>query len=280
MRDNFIGPKDIGHKKLLSVMEYNPVTGDFKWKLNKARKVKEGSSVGSINGDGFVITKIDGKQYLVHRLAWFYVNKKWPKRCLIHINKNKSDNRISNLCEYVYTKEKPKEVKERLNQGHVLRALNYDKETGVFTWKKNKNRRSRLDDGAIAGSLKKYGYIKIKLRGKQYSAARLAWLYVYGSWPSNYIDHINGVKTDNRICNLRDATPRQNSQNLKRHREGKLIGANFVKKTGKYKAVIKLGKSVKYLGIFKTEIEAHQRYMLESSKADQMLKKMNINKGE
>ncbi|WP_434127574.1 hypothetical protein, partial [Enterococcus faecium] len=76
--------------------------------------------------------------------------------------------------------------------------------------------------------------------------------------------------------NLRDATPRQNSQNLKRHREGKLIVANFVKKTGKYNAVIKLGKSVKYLGTFKTELEAHQRYMLESTKADQLLKEMEI----
>lgn len=260
MRDNFIGPKDIGHKKLLSVVEYNKDTGIFKWKINKSGRAKAGLNVGSVNGDGFVITRIEGKQYLVHRLAWFYINKKWPKRCLTHINKNKSDNRISNLCEYVYTKEKPKEEKENLNQGHVLLALNYDKETGVFTWKKNKNRRSRLEDGAIAGSLKKDGYIRIKLRGKQYSAARLAWLYVYGSWPSNFIDHINGEKTDNRICNLRDATSRQNSQNLKRHRDGKLVGCTFNKKTKTWASLIRINEKQIYLGSFKSELEANLAY--------------------
>jgi len=52
----------------------------------------------------------------------------------------------------------------------------------------------------------KIGYIIIKINRKDYQAHRLAWLYEYGNFPKQTIDHINRIKTDNRICNLRDVS--------------------------------------------------------------------------
>ena len=66
------------------------------------------------------------------------------------------------------------------------------------------------------------GYLRIGFKGRLYRAHRLAWLLTYGEWPDHQIDHINGVKTDNRLLNLRQATLAQNLQNRGRHRNNKL----------------------------------------------------------
>lgn len=94
-----------------------------------------------------------------------------------------------------------------------LRArLRYDPDTGVFTWA-FKHCGVRL--GAAAGSLNPKGYVQIKFDGKNHWAHRLAWVFVYGVMPTAVLDHINGDKADNRIQNLREATPAQNAANHK-----------------------------------------------------------------
>lgn len=83
-------------------------------------------------------------------------------------------------------------------------AIKYDPITGIFTRRKN---------GRQIGTLKKNGYIEISVgRNRQY-AHRAAWAYIHGSWPAASIDHINRDRTDNRIANLRVATPAQNKLN-------------------------------------------------------------------
>lgn len=66
------------------------------------------------------------------------------------------------------------------------------------------------------GSLDKDGYLILKIKGKQHKAHRVAWLLYYGSFPQKEIDHINRKRTDNRICNLREATRLQNVLNTTR----------------------------------------------------------------
>lgn len=89
--------------------------------------------------------------------------------------------------------------------------LAYDPETGIFTWRVN--RKAGANAGDRAGGLSRKGYVMICLKRNTYFAHRLAWFYVYGEWPSDQIDHINGVRTDNRIKNLRVVENRQNCMN-------------------------------------------------------------------
>ena len=67
--------------------------------------------------------------------------------------------------------------------------------------------------GQVASSVNALGYGRVKINGKSVLAHRLAWALHYGEWPDGAIDHINGIKTDNRLCNLRLATRAQNQQN-------------------------------------------------------------------
>lgn len=98
-----------------------------------------------------------------------------------------------------------------LNQEKLRKLLNYDPNTGEFTWR-HKVLQSRMLIGSRAGCINAHGYWKIKIEGKVYSAHRLAWLYTYGYMPT-IIDHINRNKVDNRIENLRECSISQNSHN-------------------------------------------------------------------
>lgn len=69
--------------------------------------------------------------------------------------------------------------------------------------------------GKEAGSLHKNGFLSTTIDGKAFKLHRLIWLYVYGEMPDGLIDHINGDPSDNRIGNLRVATPSENAKNAK-----------------------------------------------------------------
>lgn len=72
--------------------------------------------------------------------------------------------------------------------------LTYEPETGVFRWVRNTG---SIKAGAVAGGKNYHGYRRLCLKGKLHAEHRLAWLAVHGVWPSNEIDHINGVTDDN-----------------------------------------------------------------------------------
>lgn len=97
-----------------------------------------------------------------------------------------------------------------LTQAQLKELLHYDPDTGIFTWKQP---RSGVVVGAVAGRKDTAGYWAIQIYRRIFRAHRLAWLYVYGSWPSRDIDHINRARDDNRLCNLREATRSENSYN-------------------------------------------------------------------
>jgi hypothetical protein len=107
-----------------------------------------------------------------------------------------------------------------LTQDRLKEVLDYDPATGVFTWIKPRN---GVTVGDEAGGLSKDGYRHLCLDKKQWKSHRLAWLYVHGEWPKGEIDHINRVRDDNRMENLRVVTPQQNKMNHgghKRNRSG------------------------------------------------------------
>ena len=100
---------------------------------------------------------------------------------------------------------------EQINQEQLKELLHYDPETGVFKWKIAISHRIKVGD--VAGSTNSTGYVHIKIRQKRYKAHRLAWLYNYGKFPEDQIDHINGLRDDNRIINLRAVTRTENARN-------------------------------------------------------------------
>jgi hypothetical protein len=83
----------------------------------------------------------------------------------------------------------------------------YNPENGVI---------KRTDRKGGTGSIDKYGYLIIKIKGAQFKAHRIAWFLYYGSMPEQNLDHINGNKTDNRISNLREANQFINTNNVER----------------------------------------------------------------
>ncbi|HHE5908490.1 HNH endonuclease [Klebsiella sp. K796] len=151
-----------------------------------------------------------------------------------------------------------------INIQELKRMLHYDKSTGVFTWLVKPNRRIKV--GSVAGSITRFGYVKIKINGIDYKAHRLAWLYVNGQWPEKGIDHKDTIKTHNWIENLREADQPQNMANCGAHKNNSsgYKGVCLHKPSGKWYARIRYeGKRVS-LGLYDTPEEAFDAYCAES----------------
>jgi hypothetical protein len=142
--------------------------------------------------------------------------------------------------------------------------LRYEPETGHFYWRKN--RRGMAKAGMRAGSINSGGYVMIAFLGHPYTAHKLAWILYYGSEPKYItpgrggIDHINGDKADNRICNLRLATNSQNQANQRKSRSS--CGFKGVAKSSpnRWEAKIRVNGKRIYLGNSPTPEGAHELY--------------------
>ena len=146
-----------------------------------------------------------------------------------------------------------------ITQEYLKSILDYDKETGDFTWKVEKGIRNRL--GSIAGTLSQ-GYMRIEINGKKYMAHRLVWLYTYGYFPKDSIDHMNNKREDNRLINLREATNQQNAFNRGKHSNNTsgFIGVCWNINANKYIAKCGYNGSKYYLGYFDDPAEASKVY--------------------
>lgn len=150
------------------------------------------------------------------------------------------------------------------SHARVLELLRYEPESGSFFWQRHMTGTAPI--GSVAGSLQvnKNGtrYIRVCIDGTNLSAHRLAWFYVYGIWPKDQIDHIDGDGTNNRISNLREASRFQNAQNRRMHKSNKwgMKGITWKKARGKWQAQIEANGKAKYLGTFATKEEAALAY--------------------
>lgn len=152
------------------------------------------------------------------------------------------------------------EANSTLTQDQLKELFGYDPETGIFT---NRIKRREALVGKVAGHKDGNGYLVISIYGDRYKAHRLAWMYVYGGFPPNLIDHINGNKTDNRIANLRLADRSGNGQNMRKPKSNSpsgLIGA-FRFKNDRWRSQIRANGKTIALGCFDTAEEAHQAYL-------------------
>lgn len=153
-----------------------------------------------------------------------------------------------------FVKQLPALPAEGMTQAYLKSVMHYDPATGLFTWLV---RLARVNVGDVAGRAhptKKAWRICIGKR--DYSAHRLAWLYVHGAWPAQQIDHKNGDPQDNRIANLREATPAQNMQNLSRSKTNTSGVAGVRKHKKGWQARICVDRIVHHIGTFSTLEEA------------------------
>lgn len=152
-------------------------------------------------------------------------------------------------------------AKTNLTAERLRTVLSYDENTGVFVWKISAG---RVKHGTIAGKSAKCCHARVHIDGNDYWAHRLAWLYVYGAWPANEIDHINGVRSDNRIANLRDVSRSMNQQNQRRpqsdNKTSSYLGVSWRTRSSRWRATITIGGKQKDIGLFDTEEAAHEAY--------------------
>lgn len=149
-----------------------------------------------------------------------------------------------------------------LDAARLREILDYDPITGVFHWRLMLAHRRKPGDRA---GNKSHGYIEIGIRNKSYRAHHLAWLYTYGEWPKEFIDHIDGNRSNNAISNLRLATNQKNAQNRHSVSSSKItsqyLGVTWNEANQCWMAQIKHdGKNV-YLGQYGTDFDAHLAYL-------------------
>lgn len=136
-----------------------------------------------------------------------------------------------------------------ITQELIKELFNYDSVTGNLIHKLT---------GKLADSDQSKGYFKCYVKGKTLASHRVVWMWHYGDWPQNDIDHINGDRKDNRIENLRDVPHVVNMTNMQKTNK---TGYEGVKASGhKFAANIKHNGRKLYLGTFPTAEEAFTVY--------------------
>lgn len=151
-----------------------------------------------------------------------------------------------------------------LTADRLRELFHYDAETGVFTRRLPDGYKGQRVRNKAVGCRNTINYIVIYI-GKLFLAHRLAWLYTYGAWPTRDIDHINGDRSDNRICNLREATRSENNQNQRKARKDNkssgVLGVSWYERDKKWKPQISINGKRVYLGYFDTIAEARAAYL-------------------
>ena len=242
---------DLTAEFLRSVLDYNPETGVFTWKVDRrGRGAKKGQVAGYLSPNGTKSIWVNNKLYVASRLAWLHYYGVWPNKSILHLDSNRNNTAITNLREAGTIKN--------LTAKYLQSALDYNPETGIFTWKTNKG---CLKRGHVAGYVDS-GYRQITLAGKKYKAHRLAWLYYYGEWPKGLIDHKDQDTMNNAISNLRECTPGENQQNSTRSRgsTSNYQGVSWYTAGKKWRARITIKGETLLLGDFDDELEAANVY--------------------
>lgn len=150
-------------------------------------------------------------------------------------------------------------VERSITAERLREILDYSPDTGIFIWKiKTTN---SIHVGDIAGHRSYDGYSRIKTDKFLYLSHRLAWLYIYGDWPKKYLDHINGLRHDNRLVNLRECTNSENMQNSGTRKDNTtgITGVSFDATNNKWRVQIKVNKKSISIGRFDTLPDAIEK---------------------
>lgn len=163
---------------------------------------------------------------------------------------------------------------DKLTADRLRELLSYSPSSGEFTWlprsraefscERECNRWNNRYAGTVAGADDGRGYVRIRVCRTFYRAHRLAWLYVTSQWPSEFIDHVDGDRKNNRFSNLRDVNREVNAQNVRTAPvTNQSTGVLGVQRHvgGFYVAKLQIDGRQRHLGCFQTVDEAHAAYV-------------------
>lgn len=153
-----------------------------------------------------------------------------------------------------------------LTRERLRELLHYDPDTGAWTRIKSEGRPDLV--GTQCTSIDGGGYIHIRVDGNRYKAARLAFLYMTGAWPTHEVDHCDLDKTNNRWDNLRHATRRENQGNVKVRDDNvaQYKGVTFLRRANRWQARIRIDGQRIFLGEFDSAAAAHAAYVTAAKK--------------
>lgn len=134
-----------------------------------------------------------------------------------------------------------------------VEKLIYKEDTGHLFFKKKPNK--------VAGWIGTHGYREVQINNKSYYCHKIAWVMFYKKQPNATIDHINRIRSDNRIVNLRDVSQRENNWNAKTTSQC-FVGSSFCKKNKKWRSNICIKEKQISLGLYKKREEAHCAYII------------------
>ena len=251
---------ELTHEELTRLLDYDPETGVFRWKVSSGR-VKAGSVAGNNRSTGNSIM-LNGTRYKSRRLAYFYIHEEMPRNNLFVKNGDKCDDRISNIG---MLPDKPKE----LTHEYLKQCIDYNPDTGEFKWKITQGKNVYGGDAFCVGIWgNNYISLYTGIMGDIYTTRRLIVFWVTGYMPSpNRVV----MPIDNNILNLKWNNLHiggWSDANIKKRNTGSMAskGVSFIANRNKYRAQIEINSKAKFLGHFKTEAEAAAAYMKAARK--------------
>jgi hypothetical protein len=234
-------------ERVRDLLTFDPATRTFTWRAAHGRAKAGDQAAERI--------MLDGKSYRADRLAVLYLTGNLP-----------AGTAKAGEVEEALTKALAKALDTKTLTAERLRCLlRYDAKQGRMF---RRVATGSQPAGSEAGSPNKAGYIYVSLGGRTYRRGRLAWLYSKGVWPLQ-ADHKNGVKDDDRLSNLREASQAQNNQNVRGHSLCGVKGVSFNRrrKTKPWDARIYANDRDNFLGCFATKAEAAAAYEAAAEKA-------------
>lgn len=119
-------------KKLMSFLFYDPFIGSFVWRVAPSNRAKIGGRAGHINGQGYREIELRGRVYQSHRVAWLFVNGRWPHNEIDHVNGDRLDNRIDNLREATKSQNQHNRRRWTKPTSSRFKGVSFHKPTGKW----------------------------------------------------------------------------------------------------------------------------------------------------